>query len=83
MNEKQIDELARMIRDYIKTGAMDVRLNLKMSKFISEHNMTDAFEDEAKASKIINYFLQSVRRELTEPETVRRDPSYTEMVNYP
>ncbi len=62
--EKQIDEVCRMLADYIVTGNSDVRLVAKLD---------DLFFSGWANENDISYFIQSFRRELREPEVMNRD----------
>ncbi len=66
--EKKIDEVCRMLRDYIRTGSDDVGLKGKLSDLFCRISCT-------KDNSDVNYFIQSLRRELREPEVMNREGS--------
>ncbi len=64
--ENKIDEVCRMLRDYGKTGNSDVSLQKKLSDLFCRISCT-------KGNHEIDYFIQSLRRELREPEIMNRN----------
>ncbi len=64
--EKKIDEVCRMLRDYIKIGYSNVRLQKELSDLFCRLSCT-------KDNHSIDYFIQSLRRELREPEMMNRN----------
>ncbi len=63
--EKKIDEVCRMLRDYVKTGNSDISLQKKLSNLFCRISCT-------KGNHNIDYFIHSLRRELREPEVMNR-----------
>ncbi|HEC65149.1 MAG TPA: hypothetical protein ENI23_07645 [bacterium] len=63
--EKKIDEICRMLRDYVKTGNSDISLQKKLSNLFCRISCIKGNHD-------IDYFIQSLRRELREPEVMNR-----------
>ncbi len=64
--EKKIDEVCRMLRDYIEIGNSDVSLQKELSDLFCRISCTKGNHD-------IDYFIQSFRRELKEPEVMNRN----------
>ena len=63
--EKKTDEVCRMLRDYVKTGNSNVGLQKKLSDLFCRISYPKGNHD-------IDYFIQSLRRELREPEVINR-----------
>ncbi len=69
---KQIDEVCRILANYIETGYSDTRLTDKLICFIySVENI--GLVDELDENEAVTYFIQSLKRELKSPEVIQRD----------
>ena len=69
--EKKIDEICRMLRDYVKTGNSDVRLSGLLFELMHKICIEEYLANDEKKPHI-NYFIQSLGRELREPEVMNR-----------
>jgi hypothetical protein len=67
--DKQIDKLCRDLRKYIETGYGDVNI---VKNFSTLAYTTFVVTDIERRNQFITYFLQSLRREMIEPEVVNR-----------
>ncbi len=63
--EKRIDEVCRILRDYIETENGDIKLQKKLSDLFCRLSCTKDNSDHI-------YFIRSLRREFKEPEVMNR-----------
>lgn len=71
--EKQIDWIARELRNEVKSNNGDIDLKNQIIELADEINLYAMNEDSEACNHIVNYFIQSLKREFKSPEVIQRE----------
>ena len=76
--EKKIDWIARELRSEVRTGSSDLQLVNEIIKFADTISIFDITDDNRACEYIVRYFIQALKREMRQPETINRTHNYSQ-----